>query len=455
MSAMRWLLLVLLLGCGSHKGGPPDAAIDAGYTPDACDDLSCYQVNCADKGLPPTTISGIVHAPNGTLPLYGVDVYVPRSDPGPLASGVQCGRCDVGLQGGSHVQTRTDEHGRFVLEDVPATTDVPLVIQIGKWRRQITIPNVAACQTLDLPAVDTRLPKNASEGDLPQIALSTGGADSLECFLLKLGIDPAEIGTGGEATRVHLYTNVGIGGQGTNKFAATHPGGARNFADSKTLWGSEAELDKYDILILSCEGGHYPNSKPQTSMNAMKAYADKGGRMFLSHWHGVWVEGAAAGAGGQKIQSWSEVATWNHTADLPNPSVDYIDEVSNPKGVSFADWMVNVGGSPVMRTYIPVTQGQRTCRAVDPAKGERWVYWTDGNPLNERTQNFQFTTPIELEPEARCGKVVFSDMHVSAGSTSNINTSYPNGCSNTGLSPQEKALAFMFFDIASCVGTIF
>jgi hypothetical protein len=72
-------------------------------------------------------------------------------------------------------------------------------------------------------------------------------------------------------------------------------------------------------------------------------------------------------------------------------------------------------------------------------------------------QDLLFTTP-QSKPEAeRCGKVLFSDMHVSSGSVSQGGTSkaFPNGCSMTPLSPQEKALAFIFFDISSCVGTIF
>jgi hypothetical protein len=58
-----------------------------------------------------------------------------------------------------------------------------------------------------------------------------------------------------------------------------------------------------------------------------------------------------------------------------------------------------------------------------------------------------------MPKEMRCGKVVFSDMHVAGDSFSS--GMFPSGCSVSPLNPQEKALAFMFFDIASCVNPIF
>jgi hypothetical protein len=142
------------------------------------------------------------------------------------------------------------------------------------------------------------------------------------------------------------------------------------------------------------------------------------------------------------------VATWNNSGTTFNSPPDLIDEMHNPKGPAFATWMLNVMGSTV-RDQIPIAMGKQTCTGVDNVKAERWVYWENGGM--QYPQNFQFTTPNEKSLPERCGKVVFSDMHVASGSTSATNKPYPSGCSNDPLTPQEKALAFMFFDISSCV----
>src|SRR5882724_4943670 len=92
--------LAILGGC-KHDGGDGDHA-DAAVVADACEGLGCSIVDCTATNQPRTSVSGTVYAPNGSLPLYGVTVYVPVRDPGPLAAGVQCARCADDLQGGAY-----------------------------------------------------------------------------------------------------------------------------------------------------------------------------------------------------------------------------------------------------------------------------------------------------------------------------------------------------------------
>ena len=432
-SAFAVLLATAACGDDGGGGGPGVDANPGG--PDACVGLQCNQVDCP-LGMT-TSLSGTVYAPNGTLPLYNAIVYVPNGPVDAFIPGAQCDQCDEALSGDPVVKTTTGVDGTFVLEDVPVAADLPLVIKIGKWRRIVRIPTVTMCSDTPLDAQVTRLPKNKSEGDIPLMALSTGGADALECLLRKIGLDDSEFTTAGGDGRVHLYAGI----DGTAQFAPTLNGGA-SFASTSTLWDNLDHLKQYDVTFLSCEGGgQHPENKPQASLDAMGAYTDLGGRVFMSHWHNYWIQSGPP--------TWRSTATFNFRADLGSVTADI--DTSTQHVADLAQWLVNVGGSTELGK-VPLTAVQHTVEAVDTTNAERWIWLAATANGAPSVQYFSFTTPLTNAPDNRCGKAVMSDIHVSSGDDSSLALRFPAGCTSSGLTPQEKVLAFMIFDIAGCVG---
>jgi len=61
-----------------------------------------------------------------------------------------------------------------------------------------------------------------------------------------------------------------------------------------------------------------------------------------------------------------------------------------------------------------------------------------------------FNVPIGAAPAAQCGRVVYSDFHVSADARSGV-SGFPASCNAGDLSAQEKALEYMLFDLTSCL----
>ncbi|HKQ69163.1 MAG TPA: carboxypeptidase-like regulatory domain-containing protein [Polyangiaceae bacterium] len=412
------------------------ADYDAGTPQGPCTGLACQQTTCTlgDCKQRPcaagakTTVSGTVLDPAGKVPLYNVIVYVPNAPLDPMVEGATCDKCGS-ISGSPIAATLTDTKGNFVLSNVPVGTDIPLVIQIGKWRRQLKVPAIAACA--DTPIADktlTRLPKNKSEGDIPKMALTTGGWDPLECLLRKIGIDDSEFTPETGTGRVNYYAGVG----GTSSFAPAN--GGANFSPVVPFWNDLAMLKKYDVVLMACDGQESPQDKSAMARKSIQDYAGIGGRLFMSHWNNFWLENGP--------EPFPTAAAWNHQPDLANPFTAQID-TTFPKGAALADWLVNVQGSTT-RGQLVIREAQHTIDAVNPG-AQRWIYGENPKSIQYLTLN----TPMGAKPEDQCGRIVLSDIHVSSGDR--INAPFPSGCTTTDLSPQEKALEFMLFDLTSCV----
>lgn len=391
----------------------------------ACVNLECQRQAC-DNAATTTTLSGRVYDPAGKNPLYNVIVYVPNTDLQPITTGATCDKC--GSLALSPVSVAlTDENGAFTLKNIPVMTDMPVVIQVGKWRRQFTIPSVTACTENKVPDKMFSLPRNKAQGDIPQIALSTGGADPLGCVLLRAGIDAAEFTSPTGKGRVHVYK--GHMGEDTNA------GGAPD--SQSALWDSVTHLKKYDLVMLSCEGSEYDNEKPSASKTAMRDYLNAGGRVFSTHYHYTWFQKGPADL--------ASTATWPSSHGYDSDG-DFSIDTSFPKGQSFAKWLKNVNASSNGST-LPLTYVTDDIKAAS-AGSQRWIY---GSSSNAPVKYMSLNTPVGAKPEDQCGRAVVSALHVGNNGNDSSNKTMPGTCLNQPLSAQEKALLFMLMDLSSCV----
>jgi hypothetical protein len=424
------------LDCGACPGGQ----ICGSLAPNVCGGMTCdglckQQVKCPAGQQ--TTISGTVRAPTpprfgAADPLYNVLVYVPNAAVEPFTSGVSCDQCGV-VSGAPLVTALTGADGSFVLRDVPAGKDIPLVIQVGRWRRQVKIAQVAPCADTALDAELTRLPRTKAEGNIPHMAIATGTYDPFECTLRKIGIADSEFGAPGGDARVQFYP---FGGARIPGAPAT-PGGA-------ALASSLPTLSQYDIALFPCDD---PGERPPEAMKNLLDYTARGGRLFLTDFGYSWLRD---GGPLQGTTAWFPGLYMDPTYLGSNFDVQ-VDQTF-PKGKAFAEWLSKVGASRtpgVLPVHDPYGGGSYISMTVPPT--QRWLF----SERPATVQHFSFNTPIGAAADKQCGRVVFSNFHVQASVTADPGgpaPSFPAHCGpDRPLSPQEKALEFMLFDATSCV----
>jgi hypothetical protein len=477
-------------GNGGFVVNEASAPVDAGGGDAAVVCPAGLQCNVPCPPGSSTTISGTVYDPAVLNPLYNIAVYIPQRPLEPLPKGIITGAdacsCGALFKSGSVVGTTTDAAGKFTLTNAPVGTNVQLVLQVGKWRRVVTIPTVTACTNNALP--DKSLALNAtvapgSNDNMPDIAVSTGHSDTLECLMKRIGLPNTEFVAGtGTTGHVHLYnggypmsghTGVPTGGIPTPEVAPM-PGAPES---DKNLWDTQAHLMPYDILLLSCEGGPTYNANPPV----LESYLNAGGRAFASHYHFQWFTQTAATITAPSTTTavtpadWMNLATWTG-GGTGNPADGVVVQTLNvgggpfPKGIALKQWLGNVGGlvtaaNPVAGVAtgdLPIYQ-PKVNAIVTPANtpSQSWITTqSTGIPPVTLSDYFSFDTPVG--GPNYCGRAVFSGLHVdgapapAASAMDNPNppgtlVPPPQGCAAGALSPQEEVIEFMLFDLSSCV----
>jgi hypothetical protein len=383
-------------------------------------------------------VHGTVWDPGKVHPVFNAVVYVPSTTLDGIASGPSCDLCGTPPSGKPVAVTLSGPDGKFSLSGVPAGTNVPIVVQVGKWRREgAVIPSVTACADTAVDAELTRLPKNQSEGHLPHIAISTG-LDSVECALQSMGVDAAEFTDSSGSGRIHLY-------QGSTTSGAT--AGIGTLAAS-SLWASTSLMGQYDMIVDACQGAP-PTDKPEAALQNLNAFAGAGGRVYLSHYENfaIWPPSTSG-----ESSAWSTTGTQD-----PNAATSTVQTAANipvdlgfPKGGALAQWAQSVGASTQQGQISLLSNTRTDVLGVNPP-ARAWLsgdvsgmLMTDGGPTSEVYQ-YSFYAGASA-----CGKVHYADYHVSAG-TQAAGAVFPAECAGAGPDAIATDLfEFFLFDALSC-----
>lgn len=445
---------------GNTSGPVTGSASDDAGSPGSTSSTPCVGLQCQRHACTAgvsTTISGKVYDPAGKNPLYNVVVYIPNQAVEPFKAGASCDKCDALFSGKPIAAGLTDATGHFTIKNAPDGSNIPLVIQVGKWRKQMTLATVKRCEDNPQPDKTLRLPRNHTEGDIPNIAISTGALDTLECLLVRVGVDRSEYVPGAGGTgRLHIFQ----GGDPNPPTPQPLPPNTSPPAPASgaALWDEQAHLMPYDIVLLSCEGAETLNM----NQAALHAYASAGGRVFASHFHYAWFN--TGPYGNENLATWS--AGSNHIDDVNATNATIVTTLPNgqvfPKGQALADWLGTVNALTNGELQIWEARHNADVSATN-TPSQAWIAADAHSMAPGATQYFSFNTPTDALPmpdgQQYCGRIVFSDLHVGGASGDALffagqppaPVPVPMGCADVDLSPQEKALEFMLFDLSSCV----
>jgi hypothetical protein len=266
---------------------------------------------------------------------------------------------------------------------------------------------------------------------------------------------------------------------GTNQYAT----GAVPFTSSNPWWNTAANWQAYDIVMLSCEG--YPDAYDTTKKSvqarqAMQTYLDLGGRIFASHWHNFWIQMAVPLPAPSTEPTLKTVAGFIDPTQYTGYSNDTTTDeatinMSFAKGQALQQWLANNSGLnansklPINFTRVTLSRMNNNVTPAkanpDPSIATNWLDLTRSNGAldtrlaNPPSQYFSFYTPLSQPRESQCGQMVFTDLHVSGGpngdhSAAGTMYAFPKGCTTSGLTPQEKALIFLLFDLTSCLSPV-
>jgi hypothetical protein len=409
----------------------------------SCTNYACFQVSCL--GGATTSISGTTYAPDGVDPIPNVLVYVPNGTVQPFVDGPADDTEASLVTGDPLVLTTSAANGTFTLTNVPAGTSFPLVLQAGRWRRQLTVPSLTSCVNTPVsnfnPPSDvfSRFPRTQVEGDIPKMALATGGVDALECSLRKIGIADTEftdytVNASGLSNPGRINVFEGAGNSGAKAGSTVHTESQLVGSTSATIAGSL--LGNYNVLLLPCQGT-FGYTTADGRGNAI-TFAGEGGRIFATHHSDTYLDQDAAIDG---------AADWLGDANsISLGSGEATINTSFSSGMTLAQWLQDIAST--------TTQGQVAMTALfndQSGVNAPTQSWATLNGGGSHILQLSFYTPVGSPAASQFGRVMYNEYHVDSTST-NDTVTFPAECTGglaktSPFTPQEHMLEYSLFDL--------
>lgn len=391
------LTLAFSQGCGAEPRGSgfgdglPDASAADGATEGGTGGFDVPDGGAAQ--LPLTRIRGVVFAPNGSLPMAGVLVYVTATEPAAIPDQTYCDKC-VELEEGSFGYSGPDGAIDF---QPRGEGERFLVVQKGQFRkvRKITLTKGET----SVPAEAFTMPKttDAAKGDTAPKMLIVKGVDKydkIEQSLDKLGIE--------------------------YEIATNKPQVLRN----------ATELAKHHVVFLPCDQeDELEMQDPQVLAN-LRQYVEGGGKLYVTDYSYEYVRQPF----GQRIQWRGETSTLGSAADATGGQDWSGPAKAEDKGLG--DWLAANGHASwdTEANFLHIS-AVNTIPGLDENGAEAQIVpkvW-----VTARENGTGPDMPCTVSFQNGCGRVLYSTYHTEAGNQ---------------FLPQEKALLYILLEVGVCVG---
>jgi hypothetical protein len=329
---------------------------------------------------------------------------------------------------------------------VPTTADqqpgvtVDLVAQKGRFRKVTSYAVNTPCGTNAATEADTTLPgANAGRDRVPNIAVISGDYDQMECVLLNMGMEPGA---------VHLFNGM----PGDPLFGGGTPNAEGEFSE---LLNDSARMKQYNIIFVNCSNNQYEGLLSNAAVRSnIEDYVASGGRLYVTDWSYDYLEQVnsfsgmidfAPGVSDSAPEPLDEGAIGD--SDITTEALVHDEQL--------ADWLravedvtgeeiISDAGRVHIEHFLAGWVMQLSVLVDDNVK-----LWLSGEVTGEGiADTLPLTTTFDYND---CGRALYSSYHTLGRDFFELDSPFPDYCSASELSPQERVLMFLIMHIADCI----